>query len=207
MKLAVCLLTIVLICGYQTADGDIIPGHRAKRSDDPQYLETVLTQLSNKVNELEAQVAADKNELSALRNKVDTIDRRVAFLVQIANDRGQVIPGHAPYKFDQIVLNDGNAYDETVGVFTAPYAGVYMLAVQVFTEKGENPLVDIRVNNRVLTRMSLDTRGLSDSEESDSTAVVTKLETGDKVWVEADGDWTYWGDHHTFFSGALLYTV
>nr|KAG5713105.1 hypothetical protein BaRGS_021899 [Batillaria attramentaria] len=139
----------------------------------------------------------------------DNNNARVSFLAQIASDRGTTFAGNGPYKFDQVLLNDGDAYDPMLGVFTAPYSGVYVFAAQVFTDRAERPLVDIRVNDKPLARMAINSKNLHDGEDEDSisTTVTVQLEDQDRVWLQSSvGDsFTYWGDHHTFFTGFLLY--
>ena len=53
-----------------------------------------------------------------------------------------------PYVFDNVLLNNGDAYDPSTGTFTAPVSGVYLFAVQLFTNGGdkEHPFVDIKVS-------------------------------------------------------------
>lgn len=109
------------------------------------------------------------------------------------------------YKFDTVVFNDGNAYNPILGVFTAPYSGVYTFTFQIFTHLAERAIVDIRVNGNIISRMGLDT--VNQSVQSDSTSVTAKLVAGDKVWVEAGSAnaLDIYGPNHTFFSGALLF--
>ncbi|KAK7505776.1 hypothetical protein BaRGS_00003047 [Batillaria attramentaria] len=211
MKLVVLPLLLMLIFGATA--GEKAPGHRAKRSDDPNQLETVVMQLSEELSELKAQVVANSNSVNAqiatLRTQQDNNNARVSFLAQIASDRGTTFAGNGPYKFDQVLLNDGDAYDPMLGVFTAPYSGVYVFAAQVFTDRAERPLVDIRVNDKPLARMAINSKNLHDGEDEDSisTTVTVQLEDQDRVWLQSSvGDsFTYWGDHHTFFTGFLLY--
>ena len=106
-----------------------------------------------------------------------------------------------------VIFNDRNACDPVLGVFTAPYSGVYMFTFQIFTHTAERPVIDIKVNGNIAARMILDST--HEAVQSDSTALTVKLSHGDRVWVEA-GDHSaldLYGPNHTFFSGALLYTA
>ncbi|KAK7505879.1 hypothetical protein BaRGS_00003150 [Batillaria attramentaria] len=208
MKLcAFMFVMLVLSLWYRPSHCGDVTSNRARRSDDTDPLEAVVMQQSAELNQLKAELAALQTKVdSPRRGFAGTLHRRVAFLVQAATDR--TMPQSSPYKFDQIILNDGNGYDATLGVFTAPYAGVYILALQVFVNVGERPMLDITVNGNVVSRMALDTRSLPVNDESDSTTVVVKLKAQDRVWVQSlTGAYTYWGVFHTFFTGCLLYTT
>nr|KAG5709036.1 hypothetical protein BaRGS_004675 [Batillaria attramentaria] len=131
-------------------------------------------------------------------------------MAQFSNDNA-VGPDSGPYVFDQVVYNDGNAYDASTGVFTAPYAGTYIFCAQLFTDGSvtEHPFVDIEVNGTTIARMAFEIGGGDTpdaAEDSDSTTVTVKLQAGDRVWVasEEGNSYHYWGQFHTFFSGALL---
>ena len=39
--------------------------------------------------------------------------------------------------FEHVIQNNGRAYDDVTGVFTAPYNRIYLFAVQVSSYKGE----------------------------------------------------------------------
>ena len=133
-----------------------------------------------------------------------SLEHHVAFKATFSPSTLQP-PTTGPYKFDRVIFNDRNAYDPVLGVFTAPYSGVYMFTFQIFTHTAERPVIDIKVNGNIAARMILDST--HEAVQSDSTALTVKLSHGDRVWVEA-GDHSaldLYGPNHTFFSGALLY--
>ncbi|KAK7115303.1 complement C1q and tumor necrosis factor-related protein 9-like [Littorina saxatilis] len=169
----------------------------SKRSDDPNPLSAIVQQLSSRITQLEAKQTADDARLATLEHKVGF---KATFSVSTLTPS---ITG--PYKFDRVVFNDGNAYNPILGVFTAPYSGVYTFTFQIFTHLAERAIVDIRVNGNVISRMGLDT--VNQSVQSDSTSVTAKLVAGDKVWVEAGSAnaLDIYGPNHTFFYGALLF--
>lgn len=135
-----------------------------------------------------------------------SLEHHVAFKVTFSPSTLRP-PGTGPYKFDMVIFNDGNAYDPVLGVFTAPYSGVYIFSFQIFTHLAERPTIDIKVNGNIAARMAVDTT--NETPQSDSTTLTVKLLRGDRVWAEA-GDSSaidVYGPNHTFFSGALLYTA
>ena len=135
----------------------------------------------------------------------------MAFNAQFSADALDA-PASGPYTFDTVIFNDGNAYDPTHGVFTAPYDGVYVFATQVFTNGAERPVTDIIVNGNIASRMALDADSTGDesygeTRQSSMTSVNVRLSTGDRVWVKNGytQSMAVHGQHHTFFTGALLY--
>nr|KAG5691133.1 hypothetical protein BaRGS_030941 [Batillaria attramentaria] len=183
-----------------------------KRSDDADPLEAVVEKLSADLLQLQSKQSADVHQLQA---KLDALTRavnsHVAFYVQLSHDSDNTVPAPSsgPYKFGQVVLNDGNGYDPVTGIFTAPFPGVYTFALQIFLRGPQYALIDIKVNNNPVSRMGLDTRAAgTDPDDSDSTSVTVKLEAGDKVWVQSGtGHHTLVSDYHTYFTGYLVYTV
>lgn len=137
-----------------------------------------------------------------------SLEHRVAFRAQFS--AGTLIaPTSSAYKFDQVIFNDGKAYDPISGIFTAPYQGVYLFTFQIFTHAAERPLIDIKVNGNIVTRMSAAT-AQANPEKSAVTSVLVKLLQGDRVWVETayNKDTTdIFGGVHSYFTGALQYTI
>ena len=76
--------------------------------------------------------------------------------------------------------------------------------------QSQRPLLDIKVNGDTRVRLAFDAapEEMAHGEDSGSTSFSIKLQAGDRVWVESFTDTTnnLWGNFHTFFSGALLYS-
>lgn len=178
----------------------------AKRSDDTDPLAIVVQSLSNRLAQLEAQLTADHAQLEAK-------DRHVAFLAKFSSNNDVTVHNSSPYKFNNVILNDGNGYDPVTGIFTAPVAGVYIISAQFFTYGNNNgrPLFDITINGNTYVRIGFDADShTSTGEDSDSTSFTLKLHAGDRVWATSAMDgatYTLYGSYHTFFSGALLYSA
>jgi len=157
---------------------------------------------------LQGRVQILENQLAAAGGNTggSCCAKPVAFLAQY-NDFTAVGIANGPYVFDTAVLNTGNAYDTTTGIFTAPVSGHYILILQLFSNQAgdmEHPIVDIKVNGDVLARLGFEET--PNEEDSDSTTVVAHLTAGDQVFVQSDeGDeYHFWGKFHSFFSGMLV---
>ena len=76
--------------------------------------------------------------------------------------------------------------------------------------QSQRPLLDIKLNGNTYTRLGFheESNNMSSGEDSDSTAFSIKLQAGDRVWAQSAENKIFylWGIHHTFFSGALLYS-
>ena len=137
--------------------------------------------------------------------------RHAAFLAQFSASEAAT-PASGPFKFDLVVFNDGGHYDPSLGIFTAPYTGVYVFSAKFFTDGTQttHPVLDIKVNGNTQDRMSFGKPSLEIGREQSShtTSVTLRLQAGDRVWVETYQNRVYkvYGLFHTFFSGALLYS-
>ncbi|KAL8591035.1 hypothetical protein ACOMHN_002580 [Nucella lapillus] len=172
MKCACLILFLVGLHLGRTHDG------LQKRGDDPDPLTPIVERLAN--------------DVAVLQARLNALDDKVAFSAQFSA-ANPTVQQYSTFKFDQVNINDGNAYDAQLGIFTAPFPGVYTFSV----------------NGTPAHRMDIDTRGLDASfngEDSVAMTVVLKLNQGDRVSVaNADSDHTFWGSIHTFFNGHLLY--
>ena len=137
--------------------------------------------------------------------------RHAAFLAQFSAQRVGG-PDSTALKFDHVIFNDGDHYDPSLGIFTAPYPGVYVFSAKFFTDgtQAAHPVLDVKVNGNTQDRMSFGEPGLEGGvqQSSHSTSMTLRLRAGDRVWVESYKSRVYklYGIFHTFFSGALLYS-
>ena len=112
-------------------------------------------------------------------------------------------------KFEHVIQNNGRAYDEVTGVFTAPYNGTYLFSVQVCSYQAQHGnfilVVDDR-NNEILVVWGYE----ASTYTSTSGTVVHRLAKGQEVMVmnyysqtklhEVD----HWCSNQ--FSGVLIHT-
>ncbi|KAK7500261.1 hypothetical protein BaRGS_00008484 [Batillaria attramentaria] len=190
-----------------------------KRSDDTSPLETVVMQLTTDLNKLQAQLTAQnqlqtqlESEVTALKARLAKQEQHAAFLAQFTSSgTNSTTPATGPFVYNHVIFNDGDAYDPKLGVFTAPYAGVYIFTTQFYTHgtQQSRPVVDMLLNGKYIIRMAFDSESASPGYEQDShaTSITVKLRAGDRVWVASayHSEFFVYGSVHTFFSGALLF--
>jgi len=80
-------------------------------------------------------------------------------------------------KFSNVLLNVGDSYDSTTGVFTAPVAGLYQFTAQLCVNKGQNIYYEITKNDSVLYRSRIYQSGSVQCCNSETVDVLSKGET------------------------------
>ncbi|XP_074942536.1 EMILIN-1 isoform X2 [Phalacrocorax aristotelis] len=140
---------------------------------------------------------------------------RIAFSAALSTQRTE--PGTVP--FDQVLLNDGGAYDPKTGTFTAPVSGRYLVSAVLTGHKGEKVEAVLSRSNRGIAR--LDSAGFQ-PEGLEKEPVVAlqpspgalgvfslllQLDAGQTLCVDlVSGRLAHAPDEPlTVFSGALLY--
>ncbi|XP_060580171.1 uncharacterized protein LOC132736970 isoform X2 [Ruditapes philippinarum] len=118
-----------------------------------------------------------------------------------------------PVVYNQILLNDGQAYSDKTGIFRVPVSGVYLLSWSVTARKlpGEHAYdvwVKLVVNGVHQTGAVAESRDDWDDNQG-SNSVVLRLNQGDEVWTshyfsypDVFGDDT---ERTASFMGVLLY--
>jgi hypothetical protein len=109
-------------------------------------------------------------------------------------------------KFDKIVINNGNHYHPTDGVFVAPISGVYMFAWNTLTYSGDSLHTKLRVESEV--KGTVGSSAASGQYMPGSASLLCHVKKGEHVWVQtSDGTTTNylhdWNDS-TSFMGFLL---
>ncbi|KAL4236500.1 hypothetical protein ACF0H5_004886 [Mactra antiquata] len=107
--------------------------------------------------------------------------------------------------FRNIQTNDGNAYSNTTGVFTAPTSGTYVFFVHIL---GGNRALEMKMMKNEESVMLMYANG--PGHGADSNMVILQLTKDDKVKVAKHGPWGTqpFYVHHmwTTFSGFMLYS-
>ncbi|VDP54473.1 unnamed protein product, partial [Schistosoma mattheei] len=104
--------------------------------------------------------------------------------------------------FESVMLNLGNGYDNTTGIFTVPVSGVYIFVVVISAQSYEKAGVRLLQNGKVV---------LLSWCESTFWATVTnqaiiQLNKNDQIWLECrDEAYRLHGHMYSSLSGYLLY--
>uniref|UniRef100_A0A3B5KDP4 Cerebellin 20 n=1 Tax=Takifugu rubripes TaxID=31033 RepID=A0A3B5KDP4_TAKRU len=141
---------------------------------------------------------------------------RSAFSVALNNDNNLKCFG--PFRDDKVVtyshifMNLGNGYNQQTGIFTAPRAGTYSLALTAYSDAGSpgNTLAAcaaLHVNGKSVA--DLREKNMQDQEDSATVVVAVHLNAGDQVSANlpigcflCDNK-----NHYNTFSGFLLYAT
>ena len=82
--------------------------------------------------------------------------------------------------FEHVIQNNGRAYDDVTGVFTAPYDGTYLFAVQVCLYEGEYGNVILVVDDKKNEILDVGDYEQNTSYTSTSGTVIHWLAKGQK---------------------------
>eukprot|EP00105_Crassostrea_gigas_P027750 XP_011449190.2 PREDICTED: heavy metal-binding protein HIP-like [Crassostrea gigas] len=107
--------------------------------------------------------------------------------------------------FDKVSLNEGNAYDNISGIFTAPLDGIYSFTWTILTASGKYFVTELVLNGQRVAYNHADGRGHDGFPMTTSHAKI-KIKKGDKVWIRATGNYGQYahGGHYCYFSGEKL---
>ena len=132
----------------------------------------------------------------------------IAFSAYLGHQIDHLAPGHT-VKCDQVILNDGGAYNSFTGAFTVPQTGVYLLTFNIDVyHDGRYEGVHLIVNNRKI--VDAVAAGNDNKDAMSGNTALIRLTQGESVWLEtffsADGELVSKSDLRlTTFSGILLY--
>lgn len=129
--------------------------------------------------------------------------RRVSFSVY-ARIKPLMLGTGQTVKYDAILTNDGNGYDDRTGVFTCHVAGTYMFVVDSLSKPGIS--LHLKLNRKTVGKLYVSTGHQDNPLIQISRTVVLKLKLGDHVKVENHGGNGYiYNDLFSGFNGVLLY--
>ena len=87
--------------------------------------------------------------------------------------------------FDKVLLNEGNAYNQRTGEFTATVEGVYSFNWKILSSAGKYFVTEIVHNGNPIAFNHCDGRGISSGYASTSNQANIKMRKGDKVWIRS----------------------
>uniref|UniRef100_A0A8W8IH90 C1q domain-containing protein n=1 Tax=Magallana gigas TaxID=29159 RepID=A0A8W8IH90_MAGGI len=142
-------------------------------------------------------------QLVHLSSDSSSSPKRVSFSASIGSNSLTLGNGQT-LKFETILTNDGNAYDDRTGVFTCPAAGTYMFVVDALSYPGL--WLFLKVNEKTVAKVHVSSNYKDKPLVQISRTVIVKLKSGDHVKVENIGNngFIYY-KLYSGFSGFLLY--
>lgn len=129
--------------------------------------------------------------------------KRVSFSVNLKSNcltlgKGQTL------KFDTVLTNNGNGYDDRTGVFTCPVVGIYMFVVDSLSYPGI--WLFLKVNKETAAKLHVSPHYNNKPLVQISRTVIVTLKYGDHVKVENIEKKGYiHHDLYSGFSGFLMY--
>ena len=111
--------------------------------------------------------------------------------------------GGAKLQFNIVDCNDGQGYNVSTGVFTAPMAGMYHFYWSLLFVSGGNVRIDFKLNGTEKVRSY---RYTDDGHHSSTSgSIYLRLKVGDRVYLEADRDGgKIHSDRYSTFGGELI---
>ena len=125
----------------------------------------------------------------------------VAFDVRLKKDVNLATNGRVVFGIED--LNEGNGYDPSTGIFTAPASGVYVFDWTTFTQYGKYASTALVVNGKFKSwNHCYD--GAAKTYLQCSKLTVVKLKKGDQVWIGVFNGTANIYRKYTSFSGYKL---
>lgn len=89
---------------------------------------------------------------------------------------------HQAIEYDEVITNEGNAYNARHGHFTAPMKGLYLISATITAAEGKNVALELVKNGQRTAVMYADSRSAG-HYSSQSRTLPYVLEQGDMVWL------------------------
>ncbi|XP_070684718.1 cerebellin 18 [Pempheris klunzingeri] len=115
---------------------------------------------------------------------------------------------NVPIPYSSVTLNHGNGYNPSLGVFTAPRAGVYVFSFTVYSSVGkmERLYHKVQLMKNGMVAVSVWENNREDVEDSASQVVVLEMQRGDQVYMELmSGRKICEHLQHNIFTGYMAY--
>ncbi|XP_067338994.1 uncharacterized protein [Channa argus] len=182
--------------------------------------ENELQLLQPRIDNMEAQSTVQEVEVSALKERMNTTESAVDFLMKenskvafyaALKDSKHVGPYNTPtvLKFSKIFTNVGKAYSPTTGFFTAPVKGVCYFRFTVCSNTADNKLMAVQLFHNGKSIMFNVLGSIEDHFNYISNAVILELNIGDELHMVLPEDKLLYDDNNnqSTFSGFLLFVT
>ncbi|XP_028261665.1 C1q-related factor-like [Parambassis ranga] len=106
--------------------------------------------------------------------------------------------------YGTVITNEGNAYNQNTGIFTAPVAGTYYFTFFYHAGGHQKSKLTLVKNSQFIVDSS-DHQTADDKADNGGNAAFVQLQRGDQVFVRMTANTHVWGDGYcTSFSGFLV---
>ncbi|XP_051253042.1 cerebellin 18 [Dicentrarchus labrax] len=159
--------------------------------------------------------------ISTLNSRVQevTAGAKVSFKANMDPNIAIAIPGsnercfgpfntNVPIPYAIVSLNDGYGYNPSLGVFTAPCAGVYLFSFTVYSyvSKGERLYHKVQLMKNGMMVVSVWENNREDGEDSGTQVVQLEMKKGDQVYTELMSGRKLCNElQYNIFTGYILY--
>ncbi|KAK3606489.1 hypothetical protein CHS0354_041440 [Potamilus streckersoni] len=155
-------------------------------------------------------MALESKHFSSLKSTCEAGQKSVAFMAQLSASIVNPVQGHV-IVFDQTITNEGAAYNNVHGIFTAPLNGTYEFSLIVSSPPNPSIYHEFHLflmkNNVQIGYVFLDHN--TQFWLRRGTTAIVHLKPTDEVWVQVD---RVVGDHeiagccfHSHFGGFLIH--
>ncbi|KAM8742517.1 uncharacterized protein AB9X84_019559 isoform 5-T5 [Acanthopagrus schlegelii] len=176
--------------------------------------ESKTSDLEKENADLQTRLSSSESELLISKSRIDQLETenaekpKVAFYTALT-DAGQLGPYNTDItlKYSKVFTNIGKAYNPSTGFFTAPVKGVYWFQFTVFGypvgsfgiffyKNDQRIMFNVETNNEVIP-------------EYFTNSLVLELTAGDEIHLVLPSGHSIFdnSDHHSTFSGSLLFTL
>uniref|UniRef100_A0A3P9P5W6 Cerebellin 10 n=1 Tax=Poecilia reticulata TaxID=8081 RepID=A0A3P9P5W6_POERE len=168
-----------------------------------------LAGLKVEVQHLQRDNEVKTKELESLSQRYQA--KRLAFsaaLLESGSGNHRPFNTHTTMVFRHVTTNIGKAYSPSTGLFTTPVRGVYHFEFHIYGHgSSTEPTYAMLVKNGVQIFATYENQ--SSGGQKASNGVTLMLNIGDVVFVRLQANsWVHDNqDHHTTFSGHLLFTI
>ncbi|XP_062613748.1 complement C1q-like protein 2 [Saccostrea cucullata] len=167
-----------------------------------QRLDSELQRTKAKEGNLSSLVASLQASLSNVSSFVSGKSKKVAFSATVSSSSSSWNSG--TLVFPSVISNEGNGYNPSNGMFTAPTAGMYVFFVNVQSYHANTIYVDIVLNGSTKVRTLANGGSGSDYYDAGPNMVVLTIQKGDAVWIRHFSGSGYYDGPVTTFSGFLI---
>ncbi|XP_061177343.1 complement C1q-like protein 3 [Saccostrea echinata] len=182
-----------------------LEGEVKQLKTENQQLDSDLRSMKAKERNLSTLVATFQASLSNVSSLVSGKTKKVCFTAAVTSyntswNRGTLI-------FPFVITNEGNGYNPSNGIFTAPTDGMYVFFVNVQSYSTQQIHADIVLNGSTKVRTLAYSTGTGDYYDAGPNMVVLAIQKGDAVWVKhhsGTGYYTHSDGPMTTFSGFLI---